>query len=453
MLFNNSDLVYINARDLCLALQAEGHEALLAGGCVRDSLLGRKPKDYDVATSATPEQVEQLFPHTVGVGRSFGVVLVVLNNHEIEVATFREDASSSDGRHPDHVSFTTAKRDAKRRDFTINGLFFDPKKNVVLDFVNGQIDLRKGCLRTIGSPRERFQEDYLRMLRAARFASTLGFTISQATGQAIREQASNIQSISPERIERELTRLLVESPKAGQGVRLLLDLNLLHHILPEVCNLVGQEQPPQFHPEGDVFMHTTMMLDTMQQVTPTLAYAVLLHDIGKPATATTTIEPDGTDRIRFNGHDNVGAEIARAIMTRLRMPRDRLDAVVHCVANHMRFMHVQNMRRATLRRLIGAKTFPVEIELHRLDCLCSHGDTSNVDFLLEQKEAFHNEPVLPQRWITGWDIMARGVPKGPMVGHWVRTCYSLQLDDKVSSRDELLAWLDQQDLLNEIPPS
>lgn len=447
MPFESSNPVYGKAAEVCRTLQAAGYEALLAGGCVRDRLLGRDPKDYDVATSATPDQVEALFPCTVDVGRSFGVIRVLIQKQDIEVATFREDAMSSDGRHPDHVTFSTAEADAQRRDFTINGMFYDPERHQLIDYVHGQADAQAGILRAIGVAEDRFEEDYLRLLRAARFAATLTFIIDENTRSAIVKQSGHILAISPERIEHELTRILTEAPKAGQALNLLWDLALLPHVLPEVCDLAGQAQPPQFHPEGDVFKHTCLMLDAMDNASPTLAYAVLLHDIGKPATATTSLEPDGTERIRFNGHDKRGAAMAEDILTRLRMPRRLIDDVVHCVANHMRFMHVKEMRRATLRRLMGAATFPVELELHRLDCLCSHGDTSNVAFLLAEMERFEAEPLLPNRWITGRDVMARGVPEGPSVGYWVQTCYDRQLEGESGSRADLLAWLDQQPLI------
>lgn len=288
------------------------------------------------------------------------------------------------------------------------------------------------------------------MMRAVRFASTLEFSIEEETSAAIKEHAASLSRISAERIQQELNHILLDSPRPGAGLRLLLDTGLLEHFLPEVAALAGQEQPPQFHPEGDVFTHTCMMLDAMKHPTLTLAYAVLLHDVGKPPTAATTQEPDGSTRIRFNAHARVGAEMTHSILDRLRMPRQHVEAVAHCVANHMKFMDVPRMRTATLRRLTGALTFPVELELHRLDCLCSHGDTESYDFLLEFLASMKDQPVLPERWITGEDVMALGVREGPRVGHWLKETYDAQLEGTFPDRDQLLAWL-KEELARERP--
>lgn len=422
-------------------LQAAGHTALLAGGCVRDLLLGRPAKDYDVATSAHPDEVLKLFPHATAVGRQFGVVLVHGPPHATEVATFRAESSYEDGRRPQQVHFTDAATDAERRDFTINALFYDPVRDELLDYVGGQADLARRIVRTVGSPEDRFAEDHLRMLRAIRFAATLEFSIDPDTFRAITLHAERIRRISAERVQQELNRLLLESPRPGTAVRKLLESGLLAHVLPEVSALDGQAQPPEFHPEGDVFTHTCMMLDAMQHPTLTLAYAVLLHDIGKPPTATVTREANGSTRLRFHGHARAGATMARALLTRLRMPRRHMEAIAHCVENHMRFMEVPRMRTATLRRLTTSLTFPVELELHRLDCLCSHGDLSNYTFLVDFIDRQKHEPALPPRWIRGEDVMALGVPQGPEVRRWLTIAYDAQLEGTAPDREALLAWL------------
>jgi poly(A) polymerase len=382
-----------------------------------------------------------LFPSTRSIGKSFGVMQVTREHHTYEVATFRIDHQYTDGRRPDRVEFSTAEHDAQRRDFTINGMFYDPMGRKVIDFVQGRKDLEARRIRAIGSPDLRFSEDHLRMVRAVRFAGTLAFVLDRETEEAIRAHAACITEISQERITHELTRLLTESVHPGETVRLLHRTGLLVHLLPEIAALADQEQPPDFHPEGDVLTHTTMMLDEMRHPTMTLAYAILFHDVGKPATAQRTREPDGTDRLRFNQHAPVGAEMTEAILNRLRLPKQHIRAIVHCVRNHMRFMEVPNMRDATLRRLIGALTFPVELELHRVDCLCSHGDLSNIDFLKDYIETLRHQPVLPERWIDGNDVLALDIPAGPAIGRWLAHAYEAQLNGQAEDREALLSWL------------
>ena len=422
-------------------LQEAGFPAYFAGGCVRDWILYRAPRDLDVATAATPEEIEALFSSTRPIGKAFGVVQVTVNGLSFDVATFRRDVGHSDGRRPDRVEFATAVEDARRRDFTINGLFYDPVADQVLDFVGGRQDIEEKTVRTIGDPAQRFAEDYLRMLRAARFATVLQYRIDPATEEAIRREAENLVHISAERIAEEITRILLEAPRAGEGFRLLRRLGLLRVVLPEVEALAGQAQPPQFHPEGDVFTHTTMMLDAMEHPTRTLALAVLLHDIAKPVTAATTTEPDGTERIRFNLHANIGATMSKEILTRLRLPKRHMEAVAHCVGNHMKFADVPHMRDATLRRLVGGRTFPVELELHRLDCLCSHNDLTIHEFLTAYLERLALTPALPKAWVNGNDVMALGVPEGRAVGDWLKRAYDAQLNQEFGNREELLAWL------------
>ena len=432
---------YRKALVVVLRLAGAGHRALFAGGCVRDMLMGRPAKDFDIATSATPDQVEALFENTHALGKSFGVIQVLIEGTPFEVATFRSDLAYVDGRRPEGVVFSSPEEDAQRRDFTVNGLFYDPIAERVIDYVGGQDDVKRRVIRAIGDPRKRFSEDYLRMLRAPRFASTLEFEIESETAAAIRELAPNIDRISAERIQQELTRLLTESSHAGKGVRLLHDLGLLAVVLPEIPPMIGCEQPPQFHPEGDVFVHTMMMLDEMKNPSPVLAWSVLLHDVGKPPTFQITREPDGSDRIRFNGHADVGAEMAEKILRRLRMSSDFTEAVVHCVKNHMRFGEVSRMKDSTLRKLIGAPTYETEIELHRIDCKSSHNELGNIAILDAFREKIRNEPVLPKPWLAGRDLIEIGMKPGPEMGRWLKLAYDAQLENRFPDRETLFAWL------------
>ena len=438
-----SSTVHSHVRDLAVrvvaSLQEAGHIAYWAGGCVRDMLLNIPPMDYDIVTNATPDRVLRLFPGGTEVGKCFAVVRVPLDDAWFDVATFREDHTYHDGRRPDGITFSTPEMDAQRRDFTINALFFDPIADALIDHVKGRRDLDDGILRCVGEPSERFQEDHLRLLRAVRFAARLGFAVELRTARAITSLAPLAANVAPERTSAELTRILTESRPTSRGLRLLADLELLPSFLPEIEALRGQEQPIEFHPEGDVFEHTCDMLDLLEAPSPLLAYAVLLHDIGKPPTATQC-----KDRLRFHGHAEKGADMAHRLLRRLRMPSDLIEAVTHCVRNHMRFMEVQNMRRATLRRLVGAPTFPDELELHRVDCASSHGKLDNYEFLLEFQKELATEPVLPAPWITGTDIIALGIPEGPAVGTWHKTAYDAQLESRFNSRDDLLAWLTEE---------
>ncbi len=436
------------AREAARRLTQAGFTALWAGGCVRDLLLGRTPKDFDIATSARPEQVERLFPGAVTVGKSFGVVRARVRGLEYEVATFRRDQAYRDGRHPDGIVFADEQADARRRDFTVNALFLDPQDGAVHDHVGGRADLEQRLIRAVGKADDRFAEDHLRLLRAARFASTLEFELEPATAEAVRRNAAQLASVSAERIQQEFTRILLESPRPGDAVALLQSLGLLPVFLPEVSALQGQAQPPQFHPEGDVWTHTLMMLNALPSAAGGsggapdacpplhLAYAALLHDVGKPGTARLV-----EGRIRFDCHAGRGAELAEQILRRLRLPNDDIKAIAYCVANHMRFMDVCRMRPATLRRLVGAPTFATELELHRLDCAASHGDLSNYRFLTEFLAERRAEPALPRPWITGGDILALGIPPGRTVGRWKQRAYDLQLEGGWPDRDAALAWL------------
>ncbi len=421
-------------------LTAEGFTAYLAGGCVRDMLLDRTPVDYDVATEALPDVVERIFPGSITTGKCFGVVRVRVDEAEVEVATFRADHGYHDGRHPDSVTFSDPETDAQRRDFTINALFMDLQHgNEIIDFVDGQRDLARRVVRCVGDPATRFKEDHLRMLRAVRFASVLEFRLDDTTADAIQKHAASVTEMAAERIRDELTRILVESPRAGDALMLLDEVGLMEPLLPEIKAMQGTPQPPQFHPEGDVFEHTMLMLNEMESPSPRLAWAVLLHDVGKPPTITTD-----TDRIRFNRHANVGGDMAVEMLRRLRFSNDDIDFITECVRGHMRTMDVPRMRRATLRRMVGALTFPVELELHRLDCIGSHGDLDNYNRLVAFQEEMANEPVLPPAWITGDDILEMGIPEGPRIGYWLRLAYEAQLEDRFPGREHLLAWLRDQ---------
>ncbi len=421
-------------------LRANGHEAFLVGGCVRDLLLGRTPRDFDIATNALPDQIESLFPKTLDIGKAFGIIAVVPDEGKpIEVATYRADAPYADGRHPGAVTFTHAREDALRRDFTVNALFMDADTGEILDFVAGRTDLDARLIRAIGDPAVRFGEDHLRMLRAVRFASTLGFTIEPATVAAIRQLAPQIRRISAERIRDELFRLLTESQKAGEALDLLRGSGLLREILPEIEAMVGVEQPPEFHPEGDVFTHTRLMLDGLpQNPSLTLALSVLFHDVGKPPTAQLVTLPDGTPRWRFECHASVGADMTRDILERLRTPRALIDEVCAIIGNHMRLADAPKMRPAKLRRLLGAPTFENDLELHRLDCLSSHALLDIYDFLKAEKDKFAAEPVLPPPLVTGRDLIAIGHKPGPHFSEILQALYDRQLEGE-TGKSALLA--------------
>lgn len=413
-----------------------GFEALFAGGCVRDWLLGRVAKDVDIATDASPDEVERLFPRTHAIGKAFGVIQVVGGEGVYEVATFRRDLDQTDGRHPGRIEPSTPEEDALRRDFTINGLFLDPASGEIIDHVGGLDDLRAGVVRAIGDPAERFREDHLRMLRAARFASVLGFAVDPVTAAAVRARAGDLRKVSAERVREEFTRLLTESPRAGDAVELLHDLGLLTHILPEFLALKGCEQPPEYHPEGDVWTHTVMMLNELSHPSPALALAVLLHDIGKPATR--TVEEG---RIRFTGHAQVGADIAAEWMTRMKFSNALRDQVVGMVDRHMNFMNVPHMKKSTLRRLVGSPYFEEELELHRIDCLCSNGITASHTTLLKVRADHEAEAALPEPWVTGRDLIGMGLTEGPEIGEWKHRAYDEQLEGNHPNREALLSWL------------
>jgi poly(A) polymerase len=425
------------ARSIVERLRSKGFEALYAGGCVRDRLLGLEPHDYDVATSARPEQVEALFPRTVPVGAQFGVILVLEQGEEIQVATFRGDGVYLDGRHPESVVYTDAEGDARRRDFTVNGLFCDPLKDEILDFVGGRDDLEAGILRAIGNPSERFAEDKLRMLRAIRFATTLGSTIDPATWAAVKRHAPEIHAVSAERIRDEFCKILL-SPNRVRGFDLLDESGLLREILPEMEPLKECDQPPDFHPEGDVFVHTRLMLSLLKpEASLPLVLSVLFHDLGKPATRMV----DDTGRIRFNGHEGVSERISLTILQRLRFPNEVIDAVLPAVRLHMSFKDVPNMRVATLKRMMARPTFDDELELHRVDCLGSHGMLDNHAILIAKREEFSHEPLIPSPLITGNDLIALGWKPGPRFAEILQAVQTRQLEGFLTTREESLVWL------------
>ena len=410
-------------------LEASGHRALLAGGCVRDALLGFEPKDWDIATDAAPEAVQGRFEKTVAVGAQFGVVRVRVGNQEFEVAQFREDGPYSDGRHPDAVRSSDEKGDANRRDFTINGMFYDVSNHQLLDYVGGRRDLDEGVIRAIGEPNLRFREDHLRMMRAVRFSARFGFAIEPATAAAVEANAGRIGKISPERIRDELTTILTQK-NADAAFAMLDSSGLLEHVLPEVAAMRGVAQPPEFHPEGDVWTHVLAMLRIERSASPTLAWGILLHDAGKPATYAVT------DRIRFNGHDKVGAQMSADICERLRMPRAQASRIHELVANHMRFMHVEKMREARLKRFLREPYFEELLELHRIDCLASHGNLRTHEFCARKLGELHEEALRPPRLLDGHGLMAMGYPPGPGLGEILAAIEDEQLEGRISTREE-----------------
>ena len=428
------------AERICRVLGEAGHQAYLVGGCVRDLVLGREPDDYDVATNALPERVQRLFPNSSAVGAQFGVIIVAQDSAQVEVATFRSDVSYSDGRHPDQVIYSPrAEEDVLRRDFTINGLLMDPRTGEVLDFVGGRDDIRAGVVRAIGEPARRFSEDRLRMVRAVRFAARFGYTIEPATFEAIRQHAAQVRQVSAERLRDELTRLLTEGA-ARRGFELLDESGLLEAVLPEVTKMKGVPQPPQFHPEGDVWIHTRLMLEKLPAgASPTLAWGVLLHDVGKPATFTPPAAAG--ERIRFDDHVAVGTRMAEEICRRLRFSNHDTEQIAALVANHLRFKDVFEMRPATLKRFVRLARFDEHLELHRLDCLASHGILDGYEFIKRFLAETPAEQVRPARLVSGDDLKEMGFPAGPVYREILQAIEDAQLDGRLSSREEALEFI------------
>lgn len=435
----------IAAEHIVDRLRASGHEGYFAGGCVRDLLLGVPPKDFDVATSAHPDVVLSLFPRTFAVGAHFGVVLVCeeVDGREIvtEVATFRSDGAYLDGRHPTEVRFSTsAREDVLRRDFTINGMMLDPVlqretcslTSSILDYVGGQNDLREGIVRAIGEPHRRFEEDKLRMMRAVRFAARFGFTLDPLTEEAIREFAPGLAQVSRERVRDELTRMLTEG-RARHAFELLDRTGLLKQALPEIDRLHGVQQPPEYHPEGDVWVHTLLLLEKLPAgASPTLAWGALLHDVGKPA----TFSHNPPDRIRFNGHVEIGVRIAHEILRRMRFSNEDCTQILSLVENHMRFGDVEKMKESTLKRFFRLPRFDEHLALHRLDCLSSHGDLSLWEFARRRREELPEEEVRPALLVTGRDLIAAGYSPGPQFKAMLAAAEDAQLEGRIRSKDE-----------------
>jgi poly(A) polymerase len=454
------------AVEIVRTLRERGYQAYLVGGCVRDIVLGREPADYDVATDAHPEDVMRIFPRTWAVGAQFGVVLVPFGSGDrvigssgdlrrleaeesitrspdhpiprsIEVATFRSDGLYTDGRHPNQVTYSKeAREDVQRRDFTINGLLLDPTTNQVLDYVGGLGDLRAGVVRTIGPPERRFAEDKLRMLRAVRFAARFEYRIDPETMKAIRELAPQITQVSRERVRDELTKMLTEG-HARRAFELLDQSGLQHEVLPEIERMKGVAQPPQFHPEGDVWVHTLMLLEMLRPGgSRTLAWGALLHDVGKPPTF--RVAPD---RIRFDGHVEVGVAMAEEIGRRLRMSNDDARQIEALVANHMRFADVFKMKPSTLKRFLRLPRFPEHLELHRLDCLASHGDLSIYDFLRQKIEDTPPEEIRPAPLVTGHDLIELGYGPGPRFKEILAAVEDAQLEGRLRTKEEAVEFV------------
>ena len=418
------------ARNVVATLRKSGQRAYLVGGCVRDLLLGCRPKDFDIATDAPPDRIIQLFPKSGRVGAHFGVVLVRDDGAQVEVATFRSDRDYTDGRHPASVHFESDPReDVLRRDFTINGLMLDPESGRVLDFVEGQADLKRRVIRAIGDPAVRFREDHLRLLRAVRFAARLGFEIEPATMAAIRLHHASIQNVSAERIREELVHILTDG-SARRGFELLDEAGLLNDILPEVAAMKGVAQPPEFHPEGDVWVHTLLLLEKLDRASPALAWGALLHDVGKPGTFRVA------ERIRFDGHVEEGVRLARAIFHRLRFSREDAEQVEALIAHHMQFQDVQRMRESTLKRFLRMPKFEEHLELHRLDCLSSNGHLENYNLAREKLDEFGQEQLKPKPLVTGSDLIAAGYQPGPQFSQMLSAVEDAQLEGRIRTREE-----------------
>jgi poly(A) polymerase len=422
------------ARDIVAQLQRAGHTAYLAGGCVRDQLLGKEAKDFDIATSAKPEEVQRLFPRVTNLtGKSFGVVRVMVGEEHFEVATFRQDGPYKDGRHPESVRFATAEEDAQRRDFTINGLFYDPVAEKLIDFVGGEADLQAKIIRAIGEPADRFGEDQLRLLRAIRFAARLNFKIEPKTWEAICAKASAIRTVSTERIRDELNKIFT-APKPERGLDLLDKSGLLVEVLPDIAAMHGVEQPPQYHPEGDVYQHVRLMLSKIREPNLDLALGILFHDVGKKPTA----KVDENGRIRFNEHESVGAHMTEEIMTEMRYDNKTIETVKELVQHHMQFKDVTRMKASTLKRMMARPTFALELELHRIDCASSHGDLGNYDYLKHLLDTMPPEQIDPPSLISGHDLKALGILPGKMMGRILEAVKTAQLEGTVQTRDEAL---------------
>ena len=434
--FSGSE-TFQSAKKAVEQLRAAGYLAYFAGGAVRDLLMGKAPADIDIATSATPEQIHEVFPKTHDSGVSFGVVTIHIDGFLFETATFRKECAYSDGRHPGQTIYTTSpQEDVARRDFTINGMMLDPVTGEVLDFVGGLDDLKRGIIRTIGNGEERFREDALRILRAVRFHARYNFPMSQDTELAASKLVENLRMLSSERIKSELEEMLT-GPNPELAFRTLERIGALKVILPEVAAMKGVDQPPEFHPEGDVFEHTMIMLRMMAHPNPETAWSVLFHDVGKPKTF--KIHDDG--KIHFYGHEAVGARITEKIMQRLRSSRELTGIVSAAVRDHMRFTNAQNMRRNTLRRLISEKSFSATLDVLRVDCASCHGKMTDYLYLLDFLHELNGEPAVPPPLLNGKDMISLGFRPGPAMGKMLKKIADLQLDGVLNSREEAIAYI------------
>ncbi len=421
------------ARSIVADLRAAGHQAYLVGGCVRDLLLGRKPKDFDVATDARPDRVSELFERSEQVGAHFGVVLVRENTSQVEVATFRSDSDYSDGRRPDHVSFEAGpQQDVLRRDFTVNALLLDPETGQVLDYTGGQEDLRRRVIRAIGNPELRFREDHLRLMRAVRFAARLGFEIEPETMAALKRLSHLVLDVSAERVRDELIRILTEGG-TRRGFELLDETGLLDHILPEVAAMKGVAQPPEYHPEGDVWTHTLLLLEKLRNPTVTLAMGALLHDVGKPPTFRVA------ERIRFDGHVEEGVRLGHEILKRLRFSNEQSDLIEALIAQHMRFKDAAHMRESTMRRFLRMESFHEHLELHRLDCLSSHGQLDTYKLVRSRLAELGEDELKPKPLLTGHDLIAAGYQPGPEFGKMLAAVEDAQLEGRVGNKEAAMA--------------
>ncbi|HPH55949.1 MAG TPA: CCA tRNA nucleotidyltransferase [Smithella sp.] len=430
----------LHAREIIHRLRESGHEAYFVGGCVRDFILNQTSSDYDIVTSARPEEVMKLFPRTVAIGAKFGVVAVIIDNHPFEVATFRSDDVYEDGRHPSRIHYSTAREDVFRRDFTINGLLMDPDTGDIIDYVNGRFDIDNKIVRTIGNPEKRFREDYLRLLRAVRFAANLHFDLEPATQDAVKREASNIRHISVERIREELNKILTRGG-ARRGFELMMQTDILQNILPEICRLKGVEQPPRFHPEGDVWQHTLKMLELLpadgeREKNICLAWGTLLHDVGKALTRS-----EDEKGVHFYGHVQQGEIIADTIMQRLKFSRMQRETVVNLIRQHMVFMNVRKMRPGRLKRFLRMPDFDLHLELHRLDCLASHGILDNYEFCLEQMKILALDDLHPPRLLTGNDLIAMGFTPGKIIKDILLAVEEEQLEGRIQSVEQAINYV------------
>lgn len=423
------------AKEVVIQLREAGHKAYCVGGCARDTLIGIEPKEYDITTSATPEEVSEIFPHTVPIGVSFGVILVITGKYQFEVATFRKDQSYSDGRHPDNVIYSHEEQeDVLRRDFTINGMLYDPVSQEVIDYVGGMEDLNKKIVRTIGDPHERFNEDKLRMMRAIRFSSRYNFELDLDTFYAIEKLASDITQVSSERIRDEIIKIITQS-NPGHGIKMLSESSLLKYVLPDVEIMRGVDQPPEFHPEGDVFVHTCLVLDKLFEnqagvVSPELGMGALLHDVGKPPTFSVS------DRIRFNGHDRLGADMSKRICQELKFSNKQIEIIYALIKEHLKFKDVFNMKKSTLKRFIGMPYFEEHMALHLADCQASHGITKAYDFIMKKFDEFEDEEIRPAPLLTGKELIEMGYKPGPLFSEILHFIEEAQLEGEINSSEE-----------------